>query len=104
LLLEGTPGTSLALFTVESLATLNVLIHPSGKPIDVPDHVSSKEVSMIRYASFIALAALLTFGIGGTWSFAGEPAPSEQKEKKEMAGPKAGEEKKKDEKKEMGGR
>jgi hypothetical protein len=59
---------------------------------------------MIRYARFIALAAFLTLGIGGTWAFAGEPAPSEQKEKKEMTGPKAGEENKKDEKKEMGGK
>ena len=35
---------------------------------------------MTRYASFIALAAFLTFGLGTAVSFAGEPAPAEQKE------------------------
>ncbi|ALA57782.1 hypothetical protein [Nitrospira moscoviensis] len=59
---------------------------------------------MIRYASFIVLAAFLTFGIGATGSFASEPSPSEQKEKKDMNGPKAADEKKKDEKQEMGGK
>ena len=54
---------------------------------------------MTRYASFIALAAFLTFGIGTALSFAGEPTPSEQKEK-DMTSPKA-DEKKKDEKKDM---
>jgi len=58
---------------------------------------------MTRYASFIALAAFLTFGIGTALSFAGEPAPSEQKEKKDMTSPKA-DEKKKDEKKDMSGK
>jgi hypothetical protein len=62
------------------------------------------EVSMTRYASFIALAAFLTFGIGTALSFAGEPAPAEQKEKKGMTSGKADEEKKKDEKKDMGGK
>jgi hypothetical protein len=64
---------------------------------------------MTRYASFIALAAFLTFGIGTAMSFAGEPAPAEQKEqkdKKDMSGSKADDEKKKDdkEKKDMGGK
>jgi hypothetical protein len=36
---------------------------------------------MIRYARFIALAAFLTLGIGGTWAFAGEPAPLRAKGK-----------------------
>ena len=39
---------------------------------------------MTRYASFIALAALFTFGVGTAMSFAGEPATAEQKEKKGM--------------------
>ena len=55
---------------------------------------------MTRYASFIALAAFLTFGIGTAVSFAGEPAPAEQKERKGMTSGKADEEKKKD----MGGK
>jgi hypothetical protein len=63
---------------------------------------------MTRYASFIALAAFLTFGFGTALSFAGEPAPAEQKEKKEkkdMNSPKADDDsKKKDEKKDMGGK
>ena len=59
---------------------------------------------MTRYASFIALAAILTFGIGTAVSFAGEPAPAEQKEKKGMTSGKAGDEKNKDEKKDMGGK
>jgi hypothetical protein len=64
---------------------------------------------MTRYASFIALAAFLTFGLGTAMSFAGEPAPAEQKEqkhKKAMSGSKADDEKKKDEKekKDMGGK
>jgi hypothetical protein len=64
---------------------------------------------MTRYASFIALAAFLTFGLGTAISFAGEPVPAEQKEqkdKKDMSGSKADDEKKKDEKekKDMGGK
>ncbi len=58
---------------------------------------------MTRFASFIALAAFLTFGLGTAVSFASEPAPVEQKDKKDMGGSKADDEsKKKDEKKEMG--
>jgi len=60
---------------------------------------------MTRYASFIALAAFLTFGLGTAVSFAGEPAPAEQKDKKDISGSKADDEKKKDEKKkDMGGK
>ena len=60
---------------------------------------------MTRYASFIALAAFLTFGLGTAVSFAGEPAPAEQKDKKDMSGSKADDDqKKKDEKKDMGGK
>jgi hypothetical protein len=66
------------------------------------------EVPMTRYASFIALAAFLTFGLGTAMSFAGEPIPAEQKDKqkdkKDMGGPKADDGKKKDEKKDMGGK
>ncbi len=60
---------------------------------------------MTRFASFIALAAFLTFGLGTAVSFASEPAPVEQKDKKDMSGSKADNDnnnKKKDEKKEMG--
>ena len=61
---------------------------------------------MTRYASFIALAAFLTFGFGTAASFAADPVPAEQKdkEKKDMGGPKAEDDKKKDEKKGMGGK
>jgi hypothetical protein len=62
---------------------------------------------MIRFARLIALTAFLMFGIGtiGTAvSLAGDPAPVEQKDKKDMPGPKADEGKKKDEKKDMGGK
>ena len=59
---------------------------------------------MTRYASFLALAAFLTFGVGTAITFAGEPAPAEQKEKKDMTSSKADDDKKKDEKKDMGGK
>ena len=59
---------------------------------------------MTRYASFLALAAFLTFGVGTAVSFAGEPAPAEQKEKKDMTSSKADDDKKKEEKKDMGGK
>lgn len=60
---------------------------------------------MIRYAPVITLAAFLTFGLGSAVSFATEPAPAEQKEKKDLSGSKADDDsKKKDEKKEMGGK
>jgi hypothetical protein len=57
---------------------------------------------MTRYASFIAPAAFLTFGFGTAISFAGEPPSAEQKDKKGMTSGKAEDEKKKDEKKDMG--
>jgi len=64
-----------------------------------------EEVPMTRYASFIALTAFLTFGLGTAVSFANEPAPVEQKDKKDMSGSKADDDsKKKDEKKDMGGK
>lgn len=60
---------------------------------------------MTRYASFITLAAFLTFGLGTAVSFASEPAPVEQKDKKDMSGSKADDDsKKKDEKKDMSGK
>ena len=40
----------------------------------------------------------------GALTFAGEPVPAEQKEKKDMIGGKADDEKRKYEKKDMGGR
>jgi hypothetical protein len=58
---------------------------------------------MTRFASLIALTAFLTFGIGTAISFAGDPAPVEQKDKKDMTGPKADDEKK-SEKKDMSGK
>jgi len=57
---------------------------------------------MTRYASFIALAAFLTFGLGTAMSFAGEPTPAEQKEKKDTTSSKAEDDQKKTEKKDMG--
>ncbi len=48
--------------------------------------INRKEVPKIRYTSFIALAAFLTFGLGTATSFANEPVPAEQKEKKDMGG------------------
>lgn len=73
---------------------------------------------MTRYIHMAALAAFLTVGFGVPATFAGDPTPSEQKDKKDMTGPKAdGETKekkdtmggkagdeKKDEKQSMGGK
>lgn len=73
---------------------------------------------MRQLASFFALAAFLTFGLGTTFVAAGEPAPVEQKDKKDTTGTKMdGEQKdkketvggkadgdKKDEQKSMGGK
>jgi hypothetical protein len=76
-----------------------------GRSAIVADPYTIKEVLiMIRFASLIALTAFLTFGIGTAVSFAGDPAPVEQKDKKDVTGPKADEGKKKDEKKDMGGK
>ncbi|MGQ0694512.1 MAG: hypothetical protein ACT4OL_02925 [Nitrospiraceae bacterium] len=41
---------------------------------------------MTRYTSFIALVMALTLGIGMPVSFAGDPAPAEKKDKKDMGG------------------
>lgn len=56
---------------------------------------------MNRSASMIALAALLTFGVGAATVFAGEPAPAETKDKKDQMGGKADDQHK--DKKDMGG-
>lgn len=44
---------------------------------------------MRQLASLFALAAFLTFGIGTSLVAAGEPAPVEQKDKKDTTGTKA---------------
>jgi hypothetical protein len=66
------------------------------------------EVPKTSYASFITLAAFLTFGVGTAVYFDGEPIPAEQKDKdkdkKDMGGTKADDGKKKDEKKGMSGK
>jgi hypothetical protein len=59
---------------------------------------------MIRFAHMIVLAAFLAVGVGAPMSFTGDPTPSEQKEKKDVNSGKADEGKKKDEKKDMGGK
>lgn len=59
---------------------------------------------MTRFAHMVVLAAFLTVGFGVPTTFANEPAPAEQKEKKDMTSGKADDEKKKDEKKDMGGK
>ena len=56
---------------------------------------------MTRFAYMLALAAFLTVSIGAPVSFANEPTPVEQKDKKDKADSK-GDEGKKDEKKDMG--
>ena len=59
---------------------------------------------MTRFAHMLVLAAFLTVGFGVPLTFASEPAPAEHKEKKDMTSGKADDEKKKDEKKDMGGK
>lgn len=59
---------------------------------------------MTRFAHMLVLASFLTVGFGVPMTFASEPAPVEQKEKKDMTSGKADDEKKKDEKKDMGGK
>ncbi len=54
---------------------------------------------MTRFAHIIVLAAFLAVGIGAPVSFANEPAPAEQKEKKDANSGKADDENKKEEKK-----
>ena len=54
---------------------------------------------MGRFAHIIVLAAFLAVSVGAPVSFAGEPAPAEQKEKKDLNSGKAEDEGKKDDKK-----
>ena len=55
---------------------------------------------MTRFAHMVVLAAFLAVGFGIPMTFASEPAPAEQKEKKDTTSSTADEEKKKD----MGGK
>lgn len=57
---------------------------------------------MTRFTHMLVLAAFLTVGFGLPMTFANQPAPAEQKDKKDKAGTKADGEKK-DEKRDMGG-
>ena len=60
---------------------------------------------MGRFAHILVLAAFLAVGVGASMTFAGEPAPAEQKEKKDTKSGKAEDDSKnKDEKKGMGGK
>ena len=59
---------------------------------------------MTRFVHMVVLAAFLAVGFGVPMTFANEPTPAEQKEKKDMSSGKADEDKKKDEKKDMGGK
>jgi hypothetical protein len=60
---------------------------------------------MIRFAHIIVLTAFFAVGLGAPVSFATEPTPAEQKDKKDMNGGKAEDDsKKKDEKKGMDGK
>jgi hypothetical protein len=60
---------------------------------------------MIRFAHMIILAAFLAVGFAAPMSFAAEPTPAEQKEKKDVSSGKADDDsKKKDEKKGMDGK
>ncbi|HEU4501721.1 MAG TPA: hypothetical protein VFR82_08725 [Nitrospira sp.] len=59
---------------------------------------------MTRFVHLIVLAALLAVGIGAPVCFSNEPAPAEQKEKKDTSGSKADDENKQDDKKGVGGK
>jgi len=65
---------------------------------------------MTRFAHMVLLAAFLAVGFSVPMTFATEPAPAEQKDKKDLKGKKdttsgkADDGKKKDEKKDMGGK
>jgi hypothetical protein len=59
---------------------------------------------MGRFAHILVLAAFLTVGVGASVTFAGEPTPAEQKDKKDSNSGKAEDDSKKDEKKGMGGK
>ncbi len=54
---------------------------------------------MKRLSGLMALAAFLSFGTMSTLTFANEPAPTEQKDKKDAPGPQLSDEEKKEEKK-----
>lgn len=58
---------------------------------------------MTRFVQMFALASFLTAGFGLPMTFAAEPTPAEQKDKKDQAGSKA-DEQKKDEKKDATGK
>jgi len=58
---------------------------------------------MDRFIHMVVLSAFLSLGFGVPMTLAGEPTPAEQKDKKDMTGGKA-EEEKKGEKKDMGGK
>ena len=61
---------------------------------------------MARFAHMIVLAAFLALGVAAPLSFAAEPTPAEQKDKKDANSGKAEDDSKskKDEKKDMGGK
>jgi hypothetical protein len=67
-------------------------------------HVNQGDFNMIRAAYMVVLAAFLTAGFSVPMTFASEPAPAEEKEKKDTTGGKADDEKKTDEKNGMGGK
>jgi hypothetical protein len=59
---------------------------------------------MNRFVHMVVLAAFLAVGFGVPMAFANEPAPAEQKDKKDTTSGKADDGGKKDEKKDMGGK
>jgi hypothetical protein len=59
---------------------------------------------MNRLAQMITLAAFLAVGLGAPMSFANEPTPAEQKEKKDTSGGTAEDDSKKKDEKGMGGK
>jgi len=59
---------------------------------------------MNRFVHMVVLAAFLAIGLGVPMAFANEPAPAEQKQKKDTTSGKADDGQKKDEKKDMSGK
>jgi len=59
---------------------------------------------MKRLSGLMALVAFLSFGTLSTLTFANEPAPAEQKDKKDTSAPKLSGDEKKDEKKDQSGK
>ena len=59
---------------------------------------------MTRIAHMLILAAFLAVGLGAPVTFAGEPAPAEQKEKKDTGSKLYADEEKKGETKDAGGK